>query len=93
MVEVVTLVSDTSRREVFVALRSVGRAEFYAAQATDYRPEMVFVLSDYLDYADETLLLHDGRLYRVLRTYRTGQALEIVVIKASAEEVQLYGGD
>ena len=93
MVEIITLIGDTSRREVLAALRSVSRAEFYAAQAVDYHPELVFVLSDYLDYTDETLLLHDGRLYRVLRTYRTGQALEIVVIKASAEEVQLYGGD
>ena len=93
MVEIITLIDDTSRREVLAVLRSVSRAEFYAAQAVDYHPELVFVLSDYLDYADETLLLHDGRLYRVLRTYRTGQALEIVVIKASAEEVALYGGD
>lgn len=93
MNELITLVGDTSRRDVFAALRSVGRAEFYAAQAVDYHPELVFVLADCLDYADETLLLHDDRLYRVLRTYRTGQALEIVVVKASAEEVEIYGSN
>ena len=91
MNEILLLISEGGRREVFAALRSVGRTEFYQAHAVDYRPELIFVLADYLDYGDESLVKHNGTLYRVLRTYRTGKELEIVVERASAEEVERYG--
>lgn len=91
MNEVITLIEGTSRREVLCGLRSVGRAEFYEAQSADYRPELKFVLADYLDYEGETLIKYGADLYRVIRTYRTGQELEITAGRASAEEVALYG--
>lgn len=91
MNEVITLIEGNSRREVFCGLRSVGHTEFYEAHSVDYHPELVFVLSDYLDYAGESLVIFNSVLYRVIRTYRTGHALEITVGRASAEEVALYG--
>ena len=90
MNEVITLVGE-ERRTVLAGLRSIGQSEFYQAQATGYRPELKFVLADYLDYNGETLIEHTGTLYRVLRTFRAGQELEIVVSLASAEEVEAYG--
>ena len=93
MNEVITLIEGKSRREVFCRLRSVGHAEFYEAYATDYRPELKFTLADYLDYEGETLVKYGSDLYRVIRTYRIGQELEITVGRASAEEVELYGSD
>lgn len=94
MNEILTLIHDDgTAREVFGGLRSVTRSEFYQAQAVGYKPEQVFVLADYLDYDDESLVKHDGQLFRVLRTYRAGQELEIITTQASAEEVALYGGD
>lgn len=94
MNEILTLIKDDgARRDVFGGLRSVTRSEFYQAQAVGYKPELVFVLADYLDYHDESLVKHEGQLFRVLRTYRAGQELEIIVTQASAEEVALYGGD
>ena len=95
MNEVITLILRTpgsdavTKRDVFAGLRSIGQAEFYAAYAVDVHPEAKFVLADYLDYNGETLLDHNGRRYRVLRTYRTGQELELVVTAASAEEARL----
>lgn len=91
MSEVIILVGENTRREVFAALRSIGQAEFYQAHAIDYHPELKFVLADYLDYQGESMVKHDGTLYRVLRTYRAGQELEIVVTRASAEEAEFYG--
>lgn len=91
MNEIITLVDNGTRREVFAALGSIGMAEFYQAHAIDYHPELKFILADHLDYNQESLVLYEGTLYRVLRTYRTGLALEIVVTRASAEEVELYG--
>lgn len=79
-----TLVETT--REVFCELRSIGMREFYAANATEYHPEAKFVLADYLDYDDETLAIYNGTLYRILRTYRVGQELELTVERAPAEE-------
>lgn len=93
MTEVITLIEGDSRREVFCSLRSVGHAEFYEAHAVSYQPELKFVLADYLDYENETLVKYGADLYRVIRTYRTGQELELTVGKASAEEVALYGKD
>lgn len=91
MNEIILLVGENTRREVFASLRSIGQSEFYQAHAIDYHPELKFVLADVLDYEGETLILHEGTLYRVLRTFRKGQELEIVVTSASAEEVELYG--
>lgn len=91
MNDYITLIGDDSRRDVFCGLRSVGHTEFYEANATDYRPELKFVLADYLDYNGETFIKHGDDLYRVIRTYRTGRELEITVGRASAEEVALYG--
>lgn len=91
MNEVITLIEGESRREVFCGLRSVGHTEFYEAHAVDYHPELKFVLADYLDYEGETLVKYRSDLYRVIRTYRTGQELEITVGRASAEEAVLYG--
>lgn len=81
-----TLLEET-RREVFVRLASIGQTEFYQAQATDLRPELKFILDDYLDYEGEFLCIYDEVWYRVIRTYRTGQALEIVVQRAAADEI------
>ena len=91
MNEYITLIEGDSRRDVFCSLRSIGHSEFYEAYATEYRPELKFVLADYLDYQGETLVKYGADLYRVIRTYRTGQELEITVGRASAEEVSLYG--
>lgn len=94
MTEILTLIKRTwvgaerreSRRDVFCSLRSIGQQEFYQASATTFRPEIKFVLADYLDYEDETLALYNGTLYRVLRTYRDGQTLELTVERAPAGE-------
>ena len=91
MNEVLTLIGADGPRDVFCRVRSVGMKEFYEASARDFHPELVFVLADYLDYSAEQQCRHRGQLYHVLRTYRSGQELEIVVTQASAEEVEMYG--
>lgn len=70
-------VAETSR-EVFCRVASIGQKEFYQANAIGLQPEIKFVLADYLDYQGELLVEHNGTRYRVLRTYRTGQELELV---------------
>lgn len=83
-------ITETTR-QVFCGVRSIGMREFYEASASDFHPECTFILADYLDYAGETMLEHNGQRYRVLRTYRTGQQLELTVERAPAEDGGLYG--
>ena len=91
MDEVLTLIATTNgvdefgdpvvtetRREVFCRLASIGQKEFYQAHAVGLQPEIKFVLADYLDYSDESLVEYESRLYRVLRTYRTDQEIELI---------------
>ena len=80
-----------STREVFCGIRSIGQTEFYQASASDFHPEIKFILADYLDYNNETLAEHNGQRYRILRTYRTGQELELVAERAPAEDGGVYG--
>lgn len=71
-------VQTETRREVFCEVLSIGQKEFYQAHAVGLQPEIKFKLSDYLDYENEPRVEHDGQQYRVLRTYRTGQEIELV---------------
>lgn len=92
MNEVLTLIQqDGTTRDVFCRVASIGMKEFYEASARDFYPEVKFILPDYLEYDNEGLVRHDGQTYRVLRTYRAGQELELTVARASAEEGGVYG--
>lgn len=91
MTEVATLIKRAHgeqdvKRTVFCGFRSIGMKEFYSANGTDFRPELKLVLADYLDYNGETLVDYNGLRYRILRTYRSGQELELTLERASAED-------
>lgn len=70
-----------TRRDVFCRKASIGQKEFYQAHAVGLQPELKLVLADYLDYEGEQLVEYDGQTFRVLRTYRTGLELELVVYR------------
>lgn len=78
------------KRQVFCRTQSIGQKEFYEANARDFHPEVKFVIADYLDYENETLVEYNGQRYRVLRTYRTGQELELTVERAPVEDGEAY---
>lgn len=69
---------------VFAELKSIGQSEFYQAQALGLKPEIKFVLPDYLEYKGEKRIKFQGfgedeeREYTVLRTFRNGNMLEVV---------------
>ena len=62
---------------VFALIRSIGSKAFYQAQTAGRKPEIKFVVTDHLDYRGQKYLVHEGVRYTVLRTYRTGNELEI----------------
>lgn len=72
------LIETTEKTMRFAKIKSIGQAEFYQAQALGLKPEIKFVLSDYLDYDFQSEVVHNGFRYKILRTYRTGNEIEIV---------------
>lgn len=80
------VVTETSR-EVFCREVSIGQSEFYQAHATGLKPEIKLILADYLDYGGEQLVCYtpkgqtEAQRYRVLRTFRKGNALEVTLYR------------
>lgn len=80
--EIGDLTSVEKRRDVFAEVRSVGMKEKYQAFAAGLNPEWVFVLADYLEYANETKLEFESQQFSIFRTYRKGSnELEIVAVR------------
>ena len=91
MVDVIQLVSrktsvdkygdqviEKTSRTVFCRIKSISGKEFYQAYAVGLKPEISFILSDCLDYGNESLVIYGEREYNVMRTYRSGQEIELV---------------
>ena len=47
------------------------------AQSSGLKPELKFVIADYLDYQNEPELMFNNRKYQVLRTFKKDISLEI----------------
>ena len=73
-------------REVFADERSVRQSEFYQAATVGKKPEIMFVLADYLDYQDESIvrfkpLWSQNELdFKVLRTFRNKKTNELEIV-------------
>ena len=67
----------------FAKVKSIGQSEFYKAQAQGLKPEIKFVLADYLDYDNQEELVYNNFRYKILRTYRTDR---------NEIEITCYGG-
>lgn len=80
------LIESREDRQVFADCRSISASEFYQAQAAGYKPEIKFVLADFLEYQGEQMLKYasygaEEEEYTVIRTYRNNNELEIVCNK------------
>lgn len=72
-------VKTTTESRVYATVKSIGQSEFYQAQSSGLKPELKFTVSLYTDYNGAQEIEYDGVIYKVLRTYQAGDALEIVV--------------
>ena len=77
------IVRQTTEREIFAEVKSIGQTEFYQAQAVGLQSEIKFVIADFLDYGGEKRLKYTPyggteQVYEILRTYRNKNNLEIV---------------
>lgn len=60
-----------NERSIFALVKSIGTKEFYEATTAGLKPEIKFVIQDYLDYEGEKELAFNGFRYQIMRTYRT----------------------
>lgn len=72
------MIETEERTMRFAKLKSIGQSEFYQAQAQGLKPELKFVIPDYLDYDNQEEVIHNNFRYKVLRTFRSGNEMEIV---------------
>lgn len=55
-------------RKIFAHKQSVGQKEFYQAQATGFKPEIVFKVREF-EYKGEQKLKYGSEIYNIIRTY------------------------
>lgn len=64
-------------RTVFCEVKSVGRNEFYQANAVGITVSIVFVLSLDCEYENEKFVEYHEQRYRVVRTYISDDGIEL----------------
>lgn len=73
-----------AERTIFAEVKSISQSEFYQAQAVGLKPEIKFVIADFLDYQGEKILSYkpygasQAEDYTILRTFRNKINLEII---------------
>ena len=66
-----------SRRTVFGNEKSVRQSEYYQASAQGLKPEITFEIHS-LEYAEEKLIEFNQKEYRILRSYKKGEIIELI---------------
>lgn len=69
----ITSEADETKTPVYCGVRSVTRSEHYAAAASDFKPEYVFVVNRY-EYAGQREVEYGGKRYHVIRSYSPDKA-------------------
>ncbi len=71
-------VETKTSRQVFCNKKSIRQSEFWQAQASGLKPEIMFEMRE-IDYANEQKLSCDSVEYNIIRTYsKNGEILELI---------------
>lgn len=62
--------AQVSSRTVYADKKSIRQSEFYQAQATGLKPEIMFVIRS-SEYDNETKLIYNMKRYNIIRAYDT----------------------
>lgn len=66
------MIPTKTERLVYVDEKSIRQSEFYQAQQTGLRPEIMLEMR-LIDYEKETLIKYGDKEFRIIRTYRKGK--------------------
>lgn len=89
------LVPAEERRTVYAGEYSVGMQEVYQGMAVGYKPEVKFLLENWLDYQGEEIVEYspfgtdETIQLRVLRTYNRGDGLELTCYRDNEEQTNV----
>lgn len=64
-------------RQVFANKKSIRQSEFYQAQATGLRPEIMFEVRS-IEYNNEPKISFENKEYTIIRAFDKGEMTEIV---------------
>lgn len=72
------IISSNTERTVYANKKSIRQQEFYQAQATGLKPEIMFEIRT-AEYNNESLLLYGNKEYNIIRTYdKNGEITELI---------------
>lgn len=74
------------KRKVFSSISSVRQSEFYQAQISGLKPEMVFKMRSF-EYQGEGLVLYNNKKYNVIRTYSNSEGITELVCTEKLGEI------
>ena len=86
------IVRTESRRTVYAGEYSAGMTEFYQGMADGFKPEIKFLLENWLDYQGEEVLEYtpfgasEAVRLRILRVYNRGDYLELTCYRDNQEQ-------
>lgn len=82
------IVEQEIKREVFANKKSVRASEFYQAQATGLKPEIMFEIKT-VEYLDERKLVYNNRTYNIIRAYdKNGETVELICEGITGQHVK-----
>lgn len=77
-----------TKKTVFCDKQSIRQSEFYQAQASGLKPELMFVVRT-IDYNNEQCLEYNSKKYNIIRTYdKNGELTELVCSGIVGTEVR-----
>ncbi len=72
------IITVSTNRQVFANKKSIRQSEFYQAQATGLKPELMFEIR-YMEYEEEKKIEYNNKLYSVIRTYtKNDETIELI---------------
>lgn len=70
-------ITSQTKKEIFADKKSIRQSEFYQAQQTGLRPELMFnVYTE--EYSNQELLEYNNIEYTIIRAYEKGEFTELV---------------
>lgn len=71
------VIKVATEEKVFANKKSIRQSEFYQAQTNGLKPELTFEIYSF-EYDNEPKVKYEGKYYKIIRTYETGEFLELV---------------
>ena len=73
-------------RKVYANKKSIRQSEFYQGASAGLKPELVFEIRS-VEFDNDEIVKHNEKEYTIIRTYKTGEKMELTVSSHRGSEV------